>query len=69
MDPDNRAGPVRVAERVCSQPILVRPDSKRTRLGREPDPELRLRLRPRPRPRPGPDPGAGRGGARAHVRA
>jgi len=39
LDSDSEAGSVRVAERVCSQPIPVRPDSKRTRPGREPEPE------------------------------
>ena len=57
---------VRIAERVCSQPIPVRPDSKRTRPGREPE--------PRPRPGPEPEPGTGAaaaasGDARAHERA
>ena len=51
-DPDSGAGLVRVAERVCSQPIPVRLDSKRTRPGREPEPE--------PRTRPGAGAGAGR---------
>ena len=42
-----------IAEWVCSQPIPVRPDSKRTRLGREPEPE------PGPAPPP-PPPAAAR---------
>ena len=46
--------------RVAEQPIPARPDSKRTRPGREPEPE------PRPRPGPGPEPGTGTG-ARAHA--
>ena len=61
------AGLVRVAERVCSQPIPMRPDSKRTKPGREPEPEPELRPRPRTEPEPGtgrPAAAAASGGAR-----
>ena len=50
---------IRIAERVCSQPI---PDSKRTRPGREPEPE------PRPGPEPSPAPAPGRPAGRRRQR-
>ena len=68
-DPDSGAGPVRVGSGMLAIHTR-RPDSKRTRPGREPEPEPRPRPGPEPEPEPGPAAAAAAsGGARAQVRA